>query len=79
MVCSEYPELTKVINKYNIGITVKEYDIYKINECIEKMRIDNSLYKQFKKNLKIAKNDLCWEKEKNKLIEAFKEFIEIKG
>lgn len=79
MLCSAYPELTKVIDKYKIGLTVKEYDLYEINECIEKIRTNKELYQQFKNNLKKAKLDLCWEKEKNKLIEAFKEFIEIKG
>lgn len=79
ILCSAYPELTKVIDEYKIGLTVKEYNLYEINECIEKMRTNKELYQQFKDNLKKAKLDLCWEKEKNKLVEAFNEYIETKG
>lgn len=75
ILCSAYPELTKVIDEYKIGLTVKEYNLYEINECIEKIRTNKELYQQFKNNLKKAKLNLCWEKERSKLVEAFNTFI----
>lgn len=43
--------------------------------CVERMRTDKAFYAQCKENLKIAKCDLCWEKEKEVLKEAYQKVI----
>ena len=50
-------------------------DIEAINSCVERMRIDKQFYAKCRENMKIAKRELCWEKEKEILIKALKELI----
>jgi len=43
--------------------------------AITKMRDDWVFYTQCKENLRTAKADLCWEKEKEKLKEAYQAIL----
>ena len=47
-----------------------------IKKAFEKMRTDKDLYNCFKKNLLKAKEELCWENEKQKLFDAYKNILE---
>ena len=62
---SDFPEIRKIINGYGIGLLCDPSDVNKINDCIEKMRIDKAFYNACKRNLLSAKKELCWEKEKH--------------
>jgi len=75
IVASDFPEMKRIIDKYEIGLTCNPENIESINSCIEKMRTDKEFYTKCKNNLVTAKNDLCWEKEKEKLKDAFKRYI----
>lgn len=75
VICSNYPAIEKIVNQYNIGITCSPTNVDEINQCIEKMRINKEFYNQCKANIKLAKLELCWEKEKNILIDAFRRLI----
>ena len=68
-------EFNKITEDYDIGLTFDSDNIEEINECIERTRTDKELYAKFKKNLFVAKEELCWENEKLKLIEAYKRLI----
>lgn len=72
IVASDFPEMKRLIDQYKIGLTCDPEDMEAINACVERMRTDHGFYKQCKKNLQRAKADLCWEKEKQVLIDAFK-------
>lgn len=76
MVCSDFPAIAPIVKKYNIGLTCDPTDLDSINACIKEMQTNKVLYKTFKENLKKAKEDLCWEKEREVLINAFKEYID---
>jgi len=71
IVTSDFPEMRRLIEKYEIGLVCDQTDVESVNACIEKMRTDKTFYARCKENLKQAKEDLCWENEKNKLIEAY--------
>jgi glycosyltransferase involved in cell wall biosynthesis len=71
VICSDYPEMSKLTNNYNIGITVDPNNVREIANAIARMQCDKNLYASFKNNLKHAKEDLCWEKEKNALKDAY--------
>ena len=75
IIASDMPEMKKLIDKYQIGLTCNPTDIDAINTCVERMRTDKAFYAQCKENLKIAKRDLCWEKEKEVLKEAYQKVI----
>ena len=69
IITSDFPEMRRLIHHYDIGLTCDTTSIEDINSCIEKLRTDKQFYIQLKENLKVAKEDLCWENEKVKLIE----------
>ena len=73
IVASDFPEMKCIIDRYGIGLTCSPDDLDAINECVEKMRTDRDFCLQCRENMKPAKEELCWEKEKQVLIKAFKE------
>ena len=72
---SSFPEIEKIINQYQIGLTSDPENIFELNNCIEKLRIDKVFYEECKNNLMLAKSELCWENEKKILFEAYKGII----
>lgn len=77
IICSNFPEITKVINSYGIGLTADPVDIYDIKKAMETMRDDKELYMQFKNNLNQAKEELCWEKESNILEKLYSRLFKL--
>jgi glycosyltransferase involved in cell wall biosynthesis len=76
IICNNTPEMANIIQQYEIGITIDPpCDVDKISEAINKMRTEKDSYQRYKENLVKAKNDLCWEKEKQILINAYKNII----
>ena len=67
----EFPEMKRIIQQYGIGLTVEINNEDEIDVCIERMRTDKIIYNQCKKNLELAKRELCWENEKQVLINTF--------
>lgn len=67
MVCSDLPEMGKIVRQYDIGILVKENDAEKVAEAVMRLRNDKQLYTILKQNMEKAKEDLCWERERLKL------------
>ena len=71
IICSHFPEVTKIIEAYQIGLTVDPEDIKAIGETVERLRLDSTLYEQMKTNLMAAKKVLCWEQEQHVLKDAY--------
>ena len=71
MVASDLPEMRRLIDQYQIGLCCKPNDVDDLCRCIDRMRGDAGLYARCRENLKIAKQDLCWEKERTVLEQAF--------
>ena len=74
IISSDLPEMKKIVDKYSIGLTCDPENLEELNACVERMRTDKEFYSQCKVNLKSAKLELCWEIEKNVLIEELKGF-----
>ena len=72
---SDFPEIKRMIEKYNIGVVCKADSPEALGEAIMRLKNDKDLYNSFKRNLKIASKELCWGNEKNKLIEKYKEIL----
>lgn len=71
VLCSGLDEQRKLVEKYNIGICVRESGPEELAEIIQKMLSDEELRKSWSENLKIAAEELCWEKEQYKLTDLF--------
>jgi len=76
VIVSDFPELSRIVNHYDIGLTCDPASVDEINACIERMRTDKELYAKFKKNLVAAKEELCWEREKEGLVAAYKDLYD---
>lgn len=72
VICPSYPAMKPIVEQYGIGLTCNPEDLEDIDRCVEKMRTDRDFYAQCKENLKKAKEDLCWEREKVVLQEAYR-------
>ena len=72
---SDFPEIRGIVKTYGIGLLCDPTDPEAINHCVEKMRTDSDYYRRCKENMRRAKEDLCWEKERNVLIDAVHRYI----
>ncbi len=68
-------ELRNIISKYNIGTFIESHSPIEIAEKINKIIFDEKIYNEYKENLKIAVNELTWEKEKHVLINIYKNYL----
>ncbi len=69
VLASPLPELKKLIDTYQIGMTIENHNPKHIAEKINSMLTDDEHYKVWKENLTFAATELCWENEEKKLIE----------
>lgn len=67
--------LDRYIKEYGIGISVDITNDEDVDNAIRKLQNDSDYYLQCKKNLAIAKEKLCWEKEKTQLANAYQKII----
>ena len=70
-VASALPEMSRVIEKYGVGLTCAPDDPKALSDTLEALRTDKEQYGVFKKNLVAAKKELCWEKESRILVDAY--------
>ncbi|MBW8050861.1 MAG: glycosyltransferase family 4 protein [Cytophagales bacterium] len=68
-------EIKKIINKYNIGQLIESHDPKHIADKINYMLANEERIKTWKKNLKIAAKELCWENEEKELLKVYKSLI----
>lgn len=78
VVCPFYPAMKDLTDRYGVGLTCDPDNITEINECIERLRTDKRLYDELKQNVRRAKKELCWERERKKLMEAYGRIMERK-
>lgn len=72
---SNFPEITKVVKKYDIGLLVDPENLKEVANAIEQMRINKTMYDKFKSNLIKVKDELCWENESKVLEQAYKNIL----
>jgi len=72
---SAFPEITRLTERYQIGLLCDPDKPEKIAACIQKMRDDPVFYARCKENLKTVKRELCWENEKRMLEAAYRALL----
>jgi glycosyltransferase involved in cell wall biosynthesis len=72
IVAGNLPEITRIINKYKVGVLVDNYEPKTIAKAINNLLKDEVLLSEIKKNQQKSKDILCWEKESKKLDNYFK-------
>lgn len=73
VLASNLVEVANVIKTYNVGDIVESHEPLAIANKITEMLNDSSKRTIWKENLKIAAEELCWEKESIKLKEIYRE------
>jgi glycosyltransferase involved in cell wall biosynthesis len=70
---SAFPEMEKIINGKNLGMTTSEEDPEKLAKTINTMLTDSSLREMWQENLAKASKELCWENEEKKMLSFYYE------
>ncbi|GAB4286810.1 MAG: hypothetical protein Kow0068_12460 [Marinilabiliales bacterium] len=68
VLCSDFPEMNKIVSKYNIGKTISDYSPVAISKKVKEIlntKYDNELFEK-------AAKELCWENEKTVLLEILR-------
>lgn len=68
-------ELKQIIDKYDIGYYIQNHNPKHIAEVITAIFADETRYNIVKANTKIAKEELCWEKEEKVLISIINKIL----
>ena len=75
IIASDLPEITKIVNQYNIGIICESLEESSIVDAIQRMVNDQANFERYKDNMGIAKYELCWENEKKALQKAYAQIM----
>jgi glycosyltransferase involved in cell wall biosynthesis len=70
-----YPEYRRINEQYKIAELIDDLEPSTISRAINRLLHDNVLYLQLKQNCVTAKEELNWQKEKNKLINFYQELF----
>ncbi len=70
VLASDLPEVRKIVEGYQIGLISDCHEPRQLADLIRNMLSDKSRLVQWKENLKMAAQELCWEKEKQILIDV---------
>ncbi len=75
VIVSDFPAISSLLRHYGIGLPVNPESPEDIAAAIRRMRDDREFYAACKENLKRAKEELCWEREKTALEEAYRRIL----
>lgn len=73
---SDFPEMKRIVEDYSIGKTLKERNPKSLADVLNSMLNEEEQIETWKNNLKKAKEELIWEKEKEVLIRIFNKEIQ---
>lgn len=74
VLASPLPEIKNVVEAYDIGSFISNHNPASIAETIKGIFADSALYSRWKANLRLAAQDLCWEKEEEKLLRIYEKY-----
>jgi len=72
VVVSNLPQMKEIVDKFNVGIVVDPDNKDELITKLKKLTSDEVQYKKFKRNCKIASEELNWENEIGNLLELLK-------
>ena len=74
ILASDLPEIRNIINTYKVGMIVDSHDPEKLAAAANEMLSDTEQYEIWKENLRFASEELCWEREEEKLTRIYSVF-----
>ena len=70
---SNFPEMKKIIESYNVGEIIENHSENELSEKISTILKNGKLF--YSENLEKAANDLCWENEEPKLLNLYEKVV----
>lgn len=67
MIVSDFPEVGAIVRRYDIGILVDPSDLAQMGSAVDQLRQDTAMRARLRQNLALAKAELCWENEQQRL------------
>ena len=74
IVASHLTEIEKIIRQYDLGLFIENHEPATIAATIREGLSDETRREQWKQNLAVAAQDLCWENEERKLLEIYRHY-----
>lgn len=71
-VATNFPEIRKIVNQYDVGLLVAEGNEDDLVNCLNRLIEDPKLRAKLANNSKIAAKDLCWESQESLLVDMYK-------
>jgi glycosyltransferase involved in cell wall biosynthesis len=68
VLCSDLPEMSAIVHAYRIGEVCISQEPHQLSNQLTGMLKDGDVRKQWKSNLEKAAEELCWEREEQKLL-----------
>ncbi len=75
ILASNLPEISRIVNHYNIGLITSDFSPLSIAHLIEKMLTDSEQRSLWLQNLALAAHELNWADEENKLKKVFENWV----
>ncbi len=72
VLASDLPEIKNIVESYHIGRITSSYDPEELASIVNDMMDDHEKRAEWKKNLKTAARELCWEEETEKLLGLYR-------
>ena len=72
VIVSDLPELRNVVGNYQNGIILKEHSVQELADTIKNLINNEEKLQEFVRNSEKAAEELCWEKEKEVLLDLYK-------
>lgn len=74
VIASDFPEISKIVNGYGVGLCCRPDQAQELADCIRKFREQPEIHLWCEENCRSAKTILCWEEEKKILEKVYGSF-----
>lgn len=71
IIAAPLTEIGKIIRHYELGLFIENHAPQSIARCVREGLSDPERYARWKANLRLAAQELCWEKEEQRLLDMF--------
>jgi glycosyltransferase involved in cell wall biosynthesis len=76
-VTSNFPEMKRIVEDYQVGLTFDPEQPATLLEQIERFLAEPQLARQYSLNARRAKMELCWEQEQRKLLGLYQQLLKV--
>lgn len=74
VLCSDLPEVARIVRDYKVGVVADSFDPKKLAESIS-FALSSPEYIMWKQNTPKAADELCWESDETHLIKVYSQFL----